>query len=268
MRKMMVIVLSMVLVLVFAATAQAAPKVVLDGKTLTFDTAPVEEQGRILVPLRIIFEALGATVGWDEATQTVTAQKDGVEIKLVIGGQAYKNNQAVSLDVPAKVVDGRTLVPIRFVSEALGATVGWENGVVNISSSRLGQNDGDITDDFYVVLDHVGPWFKEVFDDITALVKTTTYSEEDFQILEKKIDGFEIPSNASSITAIDIDILKSHLLVAVNSLGCFKLALEMGDVALAKNFGEMFEEAQTAAFDTYKIMFDRVGKENFGDLQN
>ena len=122
MRKMMVIVLSMILVLAFAATAQAAPKVVLDGKTLTFDTAPVEEQGRILVPLRIIFEALGATVGWDEATQTVTAQKDGVEIKLVIGGQSYKNNQAVSLDVPAKVVDGRTLVPIRFVSEAVSYT--------------------------------------------------------------------------------------------------------------------------------------------------
>ncbi|RAP28591.1 hypothetical protein C2W64_04647 [Brevibacillus laterosporus] len=100
----------------------------IDGELQIFKKAPVEINGRTLVPLRAIFEALGARVDWDEATQTVTAMKDGTTIKLTIGSKvAYKNGKKLNLDVPAQLFNGdTTMVPIRFVSEALGAKVAWD----------------------------------------------------------------------------------------------------------------------------------------------
>ncbi|MCL2337887.1 MAG: copper amine oxidase N-terminal domain-containing protein [Firmicutes bacterium] len=146
-RKISSIFVALAVLFVFAAAAQASSEVIVNGKTLTFDTQPVVEKGRVLVPLRAIFEALDAKVNWDAATQTVTAQKDDVNIKLVVGGQAYKNNQAVTLDVPAKLVNGRTLVPLRFVSEALGAKVSWDKGVVTITAAAAPEtsNSGNAT---------------------------------------------------------------------------------------------------------------------------
>jgi len=100
----------------------------IDGALQVFQKSPVEIDGRTLVPLRAIFEALGAKVEWDEATQTVTATKDNNTIQLTIGSKvAYKNGKKINLDVPAQLFNGdTTMVPIRFVSEALGAKVGWD----------------------------------------------------------------------------------------------------------------------------------------------
>jgi len=100
--------------------------VVLDGKILEFDQNPVIQNGRTLVPLRGIFEPMGAEVGWDDATQTVTAVKDDITIKLTIGDNIlYKNGEAITLDVPAQLIGSRTMVPARAVSEAFDARVGW-----------------------------------------------------------------------------------------------------------------------------------------------
>lgn len=99
----------------------------LDGNYLTMDTPPLVEKGRTLVPLRAIFEALGATVDYNSSTKTITATKDNTVIVLQIGKIACQvNNKTHNLDVPAKIVAGRTMVPIRFVSEALGAKVEWD----------------------------------------------------------------------------------------------------------------------------------------------
>jgi len=101
-------------------------QVFVDGQQLNFKVAPVVIQGSTLVPLRAIFESLGATVSWDDATRTVTASKNGVVVTLPVGKtQASKNGQPVTLDVPATIVEGSTMVPARFVSESLGATVNW-----------------------------------------------------------------------------------------------------------------------------------------------
>jgi len=137
-RKYFFVVIILYILFSFAGFAQAAPQVVLDGQTLGFDVQPTIENGRTLVPLRTIFEALGAEVNWDDTTQTVTAKKDHTELKLVIGGQAFKNGAPVHLDVPAQVIDGRTMIPARFVAEALGANVGWDeaaNSVLITTSS-------------------------------------------------------------------------------------------------------------------------------------
>lgn len=92
----------------------------------TVEVAPFTENGRTLVPVRIVSENLGLNVGWDDLTKTVTISGDALNIKLVIGSNiAYVNNEQVSLDVPAIEKDGRTLVPVRFISETLGKKVKW-----------------------------------------------------------------------------------------------------------------------------------------------
>jgi competence protein ComEC len=139
------------------ATTAAADdiSVSVDGKKLFFDVPPIIENDRTLVPLRVIFEALGAGVEWDGATQTVKAEKDGTIIKLIIGGKAYVNDQPVELDVPAKIVNDRTLVPLRFVSQALGASVDWDGATRSVTivtsgvaESKPGTSGRDLTVSF------------------------------------------------------------------------------------------------------------------------
>ena len=109
--------------------SDSAINVKLNGKYVVFDQPPVLEDGRTLVPLRAIFEALGATVEWDGATQTVTATKDGVTIKLQIGSNImYIGEAQKTLDVSAKLISSRTLVPVRAISESFGCDVGWDGG--------------------------------------------------------------------------------------------------------------------------------------------
>lgn len=88
--------------------------------------APVQVNNRVLVPLRGVLESMGATVDFDSNTQTVIAQRGATQLSLRIGStQAFVNGQRRFLDVPAQLFRGRTLVPLRFVSESLGANVSW-----------------------------------------------------------------------------------------------------------------------------------------------
>lgn len=117
------------LLLVFGLSlpALAAPRVVFNGKILQMDASPTIEKGTTLVPLRSVFEALGAKVLWDDETQSITASDDDTTVTLAIGEKmARVNGKAVTLPVAARVVDGRTLVPLRFVSESFGAAVDWD----------------------------------------------------------------------------------------------------------------------------------------------
>lgn len=102
-------------------------KVIYDGKKIEFDQPPVLEGGRTLVPLRAIFEKIGADVQWNSETQTVTATKDDTAVSLTINNTtAHKNGKDIVLDVPAKIIGGRTLVPVRFISDCFGVDVQWE----------------------------------------------------------------------------------------------------------------------------------------------
>ena len=81
---------------------------------------------RTMVPLRAIFEALDAKVEWDDETQTVTAYRGTVSISLQIGSTSlFVNRVEKVIDVPAQLVDARTLVPVRAIAESFGSKVGW-----------------------------------------------------------------------------------------------------------------------------------------------
>ncbi|MTI85754.1 MAG: copper amine oxidase [Firmicutes bacterium] len=102
--------------------------VYLNGDRIFFDVPPLVKDGRTLVPLRKIFEALGARVDWEKETQTITANLGEREIQLEINSEeAFVNGEKVFLDAPSRVVEGRTLVPLRFVGESLGAQVHWQD---------------------------------------------------------------------------------------------------------------------------------------------
>ena len=88
---------------------------------------PVIENERTLVPLRAIFEAMRMKVGWDSETSTITATGKGNSITMQANNpQATVNGKTIFMDVPPKIIDGRTLVPVRFIAESLGATVEWD----------------------------------------------------------------------------------------------------------------------------------------------
>ena len=124
-RKLIFCLILVTMMLCFGGAAQAS-QVVIDGKSLVFDAEPVIIKGRVLVPFRGIFEALDADVHWYSDTGKVIAHKGNTTIEITIGGPTLKNGKPVSLDVPPRIIRGRTMVPIRFVSEALGAQVHWD----------------------------------------------------------------------------------------------------------------------------------------------
>ena len=100
--------------------------VLIDDKKIIFDQPPIIVDGRTLVPLRAIFEELGATVSWDGSTQTVTSAKGQTTISMSVGKtEMYKNGNLITLDVSPKLINGRTLVPARAIAEAFGCKVDW-----------------------------------------------------------------------------------------------------------------------------------------------
>ncbi|MCL1809985.1 MAG: stalk domain-containing protein [Clostridiales bacterium] len=108
--------------------AQLDIRVYLNGERLSFDVPPIIENGRTLVPLRAIFEALGAEVDWDQSTKTITATKGEITITMQIDNPVMtKNGVPTTLDAPPKIIDNRTLVPVRAVAESFDATVDWHN---------------------------------------------------------------------------------------------------------------------------------------------
>lgn len=102
-------------------------EVYVNETKMEFDVSPRIENDRTLVPMRAIFETLGASIQWDEDSRTVTAVKETHVIKITIDNPVMiKNNEEVPLEVPAKIIEDRTMVPIRAVSEGLDALVEWD----------------------------------------------------------------------------------------------------------------------------------------------
>jgi len=123
--------------------ASPSIKVLVDNKQLS--QSGVMLNGATLVPMRAIFEALGAEVKWEGATRTVTATKGSTEIRLSLGKtDAYINGALKVLSTPAASVDGTTMVPLRFIGEALGAEVKWEGASKTVYVNSKNGSSGDL----------------------------------------------------------------------------------------------------------------------------
>lgn len=162
MRKLLSAILAVALVFTFTvqASVSAAPtsaiSIFIDGVKLYTDQPPVSIGGRTLLPLRAIFEGLSASVDWNERTKVVTAKRDDTTVVLKLGSKtATVNGESVALDVPAQSIKNRTMIPVRFVSEAMGEEVDWNpsskavyiktssggvSAVPNVNARITGQN--------------------------------------------------------------------------------------------------------------------------------
>jgi hypothetical protein len=102
-------------------------KLYVNGTEPTFEVAPMISNGSTLVPFRAISESLQAKVTWNEEERSVTVVRNTVTVKLLIDSKiAYVNGVEKTLEVPATIVEGSTVVPARFISEALNAIVNWD----------------------------------------------------------------------------------------------------------------------------------------------
>ena len=131
MKKAFALLICLIMIMSSAITlnvyANDAINIVIDDQNQSYDQMPVIVNDRTLVPLRGIFEALGAKVDWQDETKTIIGSKGDKTIVLQVGNTtASMNNKKVTLDVSPTIINSRTMVPVRFISETLGKTVEWD----------------------------------------------------------------------------------------------------------------------------------------------
>lgn len=151
-------------------------KVAFDGEKMNFDVDPIIENGRTLVPFRAIFEKLDCAVSYSETDggKFVEAQRGDDVVLLEIGKDTMLvNGKEVKLDAPAKIVDGRTLVPLRAVSESMDCTVDWLDDVKTASIHKKhgqhiidsGRIEKSITDSDGTVLMNISAVYPIIADE-------------------------------------------------------------------------------------------------------
>ena len=132
MKRIVSLIMAFVFVLVFMGNIAVMAEekmisVTVDGEAVKFDVLPQIINDRTMVPVRAIFEALGAGVEWNDETKTVTATKGETIVSLTINSNVISvNGEEKAIDTPAMIVNDRTLVPVRAISEAFDCTVEWD----------------------------------------------------------------------------------------------------------------------------------------------
>jgi|LSQX01.1.fsa_nt_gb hypothetical protein len=186
-----ILILTLVLSMIpMVVGAEEEIKVSIDGTYLEFaDQQPILQDGSTLVPIRFIFEALDIQLRWEEETSTVFAIKDNTIIVLQINNpNVFVNERSFELNVPATLINGRTMVPIRFIAETTGATVEWveeESKVVittkeeDKTNEETKNNDKD-TNEQIPVDEHEDSNIEDEYSFQEDLEKEFVFEDEDF----------------------------------------------------------------------------------------
>lgn len=161
-----------------------SPVMNINGQEKSIDengTVPVIQNGRTLLPVRALVEAMGGGVQWDEASKTVTLTRNNDVIRLTIGRTtAYLNNNPQTLDVAPVIINSRTMLPIRFIAERFGFDVGWNDSdsTVIIKGSGLSKADSSSSNNSQV---NVAP------DGAPKVFMTTDISPEGLMAIYKAL---------------------------------------------------------------------------------
>ncbi len=127
------------------AAADAAVSVLLDGETVGFSgQQPVIIDNRTLIPLRGVFEKMGYTISWEPNTKTATLTAEGTTVSVSANSDTFiVNGEVKPLDVPAQIMNGSMMLPLRAIGESAGANVTWNGAakVVEIDTKSLGDED-------------------------------------------------------------------------------------------------------------------------------
>ena len=215
------------------AMAQPNISVVLDGEHLQFDVPPQMINNRTMVPVRAIFEALGMEIEWQPELQTIWATRGDFAIFMAIGDTEMRvgtvrytapprggraqlfESFSIELDVPPVIVNNRTLVPLRAISESMGATVDWDGGTRTVTIETFST--------IYALIFNVADSIAEgdfVFD--------RTYNLTD-ERLNEIFPDFGLPINARAFYLDDGSLLE----IRAETIGNTHIRLAQGELAQA-----------------------------------
>ena len=238
------------------ASAEDSIKVVVNGKEVLFDVAPKIIEKRTMVPVRAVFEMLGAVVSWDDKTNTATGKRGDIEVSITVNSNTMiKNGEKITLDVSAKEIGGRVLVPVRAISESFGATVSWEEKTKTVT---IVENNGLLVtfldvgqaDSIFIEMPSgetmlIDAGTKKMGKTVADFIKSKGYNKVDYVIAthphEDHIGGmsyvlenidvgtFYMPEAATTTNVF------SDMLDAVQNNGCKAVYAESGNVVFEKN---------------------------------
>ncbi|MCD7777414.1 MAG: copper amine oxidase N-terminal domain-containing protein [Clostridiales bacterium] len=115
---------------------------IIDSEELVCEVAPQIIDGRTMVPVRAIFETVGAEVSWDGETKTVTGVKGDTTVIMTVDSRIEEiNGEETEMDVAPVIIDGRTLAPARYVAEAFGCTVEWNGTTKTVSIATADETE-------------------------------------------------------------------------------------------------------------------------------
>lgn len=190
----------------------------LNEETITdFDMEPIILEGRTLIPARNVFENMSCVVDWSAETKEVNVKRGTDEITLKINSDTgYKNGVEFKMDVPAKIINDYTMLPIRAVSEAMGCSVFWDN-----------YNRTVVITDNYVI-------DAEILSTTEAATETTTIVKETIvqPVADKKQDGIKLLWNQMSTVDGNLNEMKKGSIDGLNIISptWFYIANSEGDV--------------------------------------
>jgi len=257
-----------------ARGAAREAKILIDGLLLKTDVAPVIENGRVLVPFRAIGEALNVNVNWDNLAKTVHASQEGITVSLKIGSKtAYLNQNPVLLDVPPQIIEGRTLIPLRFFSEAFNCKVGWDNNLKEVKIISPPQEMTVIA--FYALGDSATSSWTNLFgfpypqknEGHTALISDLSlgwYSlDQEGNLLTISRTGWQRPQGWEDVLEAAEDYnLKTEMVVHLTD-GDGTLSALLKDEALTKKAAEAIAE-EAKIYQGINLDFEGLGFKDEG----
>nr|WP_162463254.1 WG repeat-containing protein [Paenibacillus psychroresistens] len=222
----------------YAVSADSTIKVKINNVLQSYSQPPVLLNEKTVVPMRAIFEALGAQLIWNDKDKSVIATRGTLSIYLKIGDNKAKvNDEDIILDQPAALINGNTMVPVRFVGEAMGATVTWEQATKTvIITYKTETPDSDLTLRFPIIKDQLFG-----FIDITGTIVITPQFSDVLPFTE-------------GLAAVEIDGLWGYIDITG------KIVIPPG-YGLAYEFSEGLANVENFDNDEYKSGFiDKSGK--------
>lgn len=233
---LIVLTLAVLTMLALPLMVSAAPEkitVAVNGKLVSFpDQQPyIDSANRTLVPVRFPAETLGATVDWDAKNYTVTIDQAGdsilpkANIQLKIGDKnVLVNGQTQTMDTTAIITNNRTMVPIRFVSEYLGATVKWQQGSQTVHVFTKGQSESEQ---------------QQIMDQIAKeLVEQTPVPKPG----EKVIHSDELEKIYKVLQGKGYNVSLPTFPNAVNNYGCIAVSIDKNSVNKAQYDADVCEQ--------------------------
>ena len=194
-KKAMCLSLIMLMILSTASIAKEEPiKIFVNKGIIPSDQAPIIKNSRVLVPLRVIAENLGAKVSYDSGEKRVNINKDDISMTLVIGGDTiwYSDKEKygpVAIDVPAMIKNGRTMVPLRAVAELFDMNVKWDE------RKRAVYIDNNTENQYTITLKNAGLKIMEALKQKGSLPDGTYVAEtkkEEIDFDGAKVQGYAV----------------------------------------------------------------------------